>query len=293
MSTAASSASPVVRSHSASSRSQHHHRRPSSSSDFPQRTRSVAVRPSNAAQPSSQPPQKHSHHRRQSSQSRSQTQTYDRPPPASKAVFDNLARRDRDAAKGSLPSPARRSSSSRERSQERAATADSASKKHQRNLSVQGHQRNSIDMATAPPATATEGTAAAAPPAPQPVASNTQPRRRTMITTPSGQWALGKTIGAGSMGKVKLAKNLETGEQVSLPQCGFWLSLAWTPLALPPPPWVTSFYMRGVGLTRGFRLPSKLSLDNRSKSIATSGRPNGPIAPRKFGPRVNRPLSAS
>lgn len=36
-----------------------------------------------------------------------------------------------------------------------------------------------------------------------------------MITTPSGQWALGKTIGAGSMGKVKLAKNMETGEQVS------------------------------------------------------------------------------
>jgi len=25
---------------------------------------------------------------------------------------------------------------------------------------------------------------------------------------------LGKTIGAGSMGKVKLAKNMETGEQV-------------------------------------------------------------------------------
>lgn len=43
----------------------------------------------------------------------------------------------------------------------------------------------------------------------------TQPRRRTTITTPTGQWALGKTIGAGSMGKVKLAKNMETGEQVS------------------------------------------------------------------------------
>lgn len=41
-----------------------------------------------------------------------------------------------------------------------------------------------------------------------------QSKRRTTITTSSGQWALGKTIGAGSMGKVKLAKNLETGEQV-------------------------------------------------------------------------------
>ena len=40
-------------------------------------------------------------------------------------------------------------------------------------------------------------------------------KRRTTITAQTGQWALGKTIGAGSMGKVKLAKNLETGEQVS------------------------------------------------------------------------------
>jgi len=41
-----------------------------------------------------------------------------------------------------------------------------------------------------------------------------QGRRRTTLDTSTGKWALGKTIGAGSMGKVKLAKNLETGEQV-------------------------------------------------------------------------------
>jgi hypothetical protein len=39
-------------------------------------------------------------------------------------------------------------------------------------------------------------------------------RRRTYITCSTGTWALGKTIGAGSMGKVKLARNQETGEQV-------------------------------------------------------------------------------
>lgn len=39
-------------------------------------------------------------------------------------------------------------------------------------------------------------------------------KRRTTIVAQSGEWTLGKTIGAGSMGKVKLAKNLETGEQV-------------------------------------------------------------------------------
>jgi len=42
-------------------------------------------------------------------------------------------------------------------------------------------------------------------------------KRRTTITAPStGTWALGKTIGAGSMGKVKLAKHSESGEQVRL-----------------------------------------------------------------------------
>ena len=39
-------------------------------------------------------------------------------------------------------------------------------------------------------------------------------KRRTTISTSTGQWSLGKTIGAGSMGKVKLAKNIDTGEQV-------------------------------------------------------------------------------
>ncbi|KAF2428617.1 Pkinase-domain-containing protein [Tothia fuscella] len=41
-------------------------------------------------------------------------------------------------------------------------------------------------------------------------------RRRTTLDTSTGRWGLGKTIGAGSMGKVKLAKNLETGEQVAI-----------------------------------------------------------------------------
>lgn len=45
--------------------------------------------------------------------------------------------------------------------------------------------------------------------------NSVQTKRRTMITTPSGQWALGKTLGAGSMGKVKVGKNMDTGEQVS------------------------------------------------------------------------------
>jgi hypothetical protein len=40
-------------------------------------------------------------------------------------------------------------------------------------------------------------------------------RSRTTIPAQTGNWILGKTIGAGSMGKVKLAKRAEGGEQVS------------------------------------------------------------------------------
>ncbi len=42
-----------------------------------------------------------------------------------------------------------------------------------------------------------------------------QSRSRTTIPTQSGKWILGKTIGAGSMGKVKLARKEDSNEQVS------------------------------------------------------------------------------
>ncbi|KAH8598922.1 hypothetical protein B0O99DRAFT_505278 [Bisporella sp. PMI_857] len=40
-------------------------------------------------------------------------------------------------------------------------------------------------------------------------------KSRTTIPAPTGNWVLGKTIGAGSMGKVKLARRIEGGEQVA------------------------------------------------------------------------------
>ncbi|KAH0288484.1 protein kinase, partial [Aureobasidium melanogenum] len=46
--------------------------------------------------------------------------------------------------------------------------------------------------------------------------SGSNVRRRTTIDATTGHWDLGKTIGAGSMGKVKLARNKETGEQVAV-----------------------------------------------------------------------------
>lgn len=40
-------------------------------------------------------------------------------------------------------------------------------------------------------------------------------KSRTTIPTQSGKWILGQTIGAGSMGKVKLAKKEGSKERVS------------------------------------------------------------------------------
>lgn len=54
-------------------------------------------------------------------------------------------------------------------------------------------------------------------------------KRRATIKSRSGTWELGKTIGAGSMGKVKLARHAETHEQVS----HRWdTCLVWPPLTL-------------------------------------------------------------
>ena len=48
---------------------------------------------------------------------------------------------------------------------------------------------------------------------------------RTTIPTQSGKWILGKTIGAGSMGKVKLARKEDGSEQVGTPNFAYILAL--------------------------------------------------------------------
>ncbi|KAL1862175.1 Serine/threonine-protein kinase [Paecilomyces lecythidis] len=198
MSTAASSplTPAVVRSHSTSSRSHSHHH-PGPSSDLPHRTRSVAARPP--------PSYSNSHHR-----SNSRSGSYDRRSVANPAALDNVARRDFETSNVARP-PSSRRDPSRDRSQDRSSTAYRNGSYH-RNSSRQSYPRNSVDMAAAGPV-AMEAAPPSAPPVP---ANAAQPRRRTTITTPTGHWALGKTIGAGSMGKVKIAKNMETGEQVAI-----------------------------------------------------------------------------
>ncbi|EEH08323.1 protein kinase [Histoplasma capsulatum G186AR] len=203
MSAAASGPSQViVRSHSISHPNSSY--RPST--EPPHRTRSTATRPSRSS---------FSHNR-----SNSRPLSYDRPPTSNPVSPVSVAR----------PSTSRRSSS-RDRSidatqQYRAET----SRSHRRVPSRPTRGRECVDMAS--PITPVNAINPAIAPAvvdSQSYANGTQQRatsgasqtvpqskRRTTITTSSGQWALGKTIGAGSMGKVKLAKNLETGEQVAV-----------------------------------------------------------------------------
>lgn len=50
--------------------------------------------------------------------------------------------------------------------------------------------------------------------APPRTSTSKHARSRTVIPTQSGKWMLGKTVGAGSMGKVKLAKKEDGSEQV-------------------------------------------------------------------------------
>jgi hypothetical protein len=229
----------VVRSHSTSSRPS---RAPS---DLPHRTRSVAVRPSNTSQP---PPQTQYSH--------SKTASHDRRPPSNHAALDSVARRDFEASNVARM-PSRREASS-ERSQERPSTARAeATRRHQRQPSSQ-RQRDSFDMS---PASATQEPTQSATGTNAPAAA-AAPRRRTTITTPTGQWALGKTIGAGSMGKVKLAKNTETGEQV----CASNLA--------------GLNHQRSTDIDR--RLPSKSSHDSRQRNIALAVKLKEPTALRRF-----------
>ena len=94
------------------------------------------------------------------------------------------------------------------------------------------------------------GTSAHAPPPPHPTMADDprQPQhvhraRKTSIQGDSGVWNLSKTIGAGSMGKVKLARKADGSEQVT----------SSASLSLPPP--------KHPCLPLCHRLPSKLFRD--------------------------------
>jgi hypothetical protein len=121
------------------------------------------------------------------------------------AVEDVLPQRDYETS--NVAQSTRRSDSKDRPHQSRHDSTRSNSEHHRTHRS----SRHSTDMATA-----TNGGG------PAPVVVPTESRHsgrgsgksRTTIPAPTGDWVLGKTIGAGSMGKVKLARKVEGGEQV-------------------------------------------------------------------------------
>ena len=207
MSTTASSQSPsIVRSQSTSKQQPTY---PPPDPNSPSRTRSAAARPTSANQ------------RTPSGTGMYRADRTQGPPSAAmQGALANVARRDVEDA--SLPqSPPSRRSTSKDRYHEARPqtyrTESSGSQGH-RTSSRHGSRRPSTDLAPVQ-TVATNGTGAEQAASERPTSSSQQAtRRRTTITTQTGTWLLGKTIGQGSMGKVKLGKNLETGEQVSREQ---------------------------------------------------------------------------
>ena len=153
--------------------------------------------------------------------SHSQSQTQARPTSSSQQpALAGVARRDYETTNLARP-PSSRRSSSRDRSHAVPPPKRTDSTRDSRHTAARsGHSRNSSHMSSTAAAAAVNGAAAPTPsgtkaqPDANPHGGGLPSKRRTTITAQTGQWTLGKTIGAGSMGKVKLAKNIETGEQV-------------------------------------------------------------------------------
>lgn len=149
------------------------------------------------------------------------------PPPSQQAALAGVARRDYETTNLARP-PSSRRSSSRDRPHGAPPSTVRTEPGRTHRSSSRGHSRynsNTPDAASMGGSTLVGPTSASRGQAdgggqgpPMPV------KRRTTIGTQTGQWSLGKTLGAGSMGKVKLAKNLETGEQVKI---AFHYFIAW------------------------------------------------------------------
>lgn len=205
MMSAASSASPaVVRSHSSSRRQSSY---TTSLADRPHRIQSTAGKSSSTSSGPVRPVSlSYSHNRT--------------PSPPEHPLQATVARRDHETTNVARPPSSRRSSSRDRSSRVPPPPTRTESTRSTRRTSSRGHSRYNSDMGTnGGPTPVTPSGTLLAPSDAQAASSSGSSKRRATITAQTGQWALGKTIGAGSMGKVKLAKNVETGEQVGPQIC--------------------------------------------------------------------------
>lgn len=197
MATASATTPAVVRS---SSRRQPSYTTPTE--DRPRRAPSNASRPSTTA----------------GGLPRSHSQT--RPSSSQQTALPGVARRDHEITNVARPQSSSHRSSSRDGSYATPTPKRTDSARESRySTSRPSHSRNNSRM-SATEAGSSAATSAQTPTGTRfhldtaPHGSSGSTKRRTTVTAQTGEWTLGKTIGAGSMGKVKLAKNLETGEQV-------------------------------------------------------------------------------
>ena len=156
----------------------------------------------------------------EATRSESYSNNHTRVPSGSQQPLAGVARRDYETTNDARP-PSSRRSSSRDRSyvgQPQATRTDTSRSAHRSN-SRSGNTRYSSDM-TGAPGTVLNGGPTSVTTTNNGAGTQTSQqsvKRRTTIGAQTGQWSLGRTIGAGSMGKVKLARNAETGEQVRPP----------------------------------------------------------------------------
>lgn len=175
---------------------------------LPSRSQSTRSRPPASSAPATAPPLPHraaSHHQGSRQASSSGRPAHDIIP------HEEYANETTNVA-------AARQHSKRSNSRDRPPSAsrpESASQPQRRNSqrSTNGRSSGQPDMTTSAnnpgPVPVSHGGAAAG--------AQKHGRSRTTIPTQSGKWILGKTIGAGSMGKVKLAKKEDSSEQVRHP----------------------------------------------------------------------------
>lgn len=139
------------------------------------------------------------------------TSSYTRPPSSGRAIEEVLPRRDQETSQ--VNQTARKRSIDRP-SHSRTESARSASgRDHHRASSRSQHNQYAppAAMDVSGGASNVNGSPSAAAPS---HGAQRSGKSRTSIPAKTGTWILGKTIGAGSMGKVKLARRQEGGEQV-------------------------------------------------------------------------------
>lgn len=182
-----------------------------------------------------------------------------RTPSGSRYKTDSTAHHEYESARVTRQ-PSHRSSSRDQPPPPSSSSRDARQPRRSTSRSSANHSHRSAEMA--PSATASGHAEGAS-------SSGTKSRSRTTVPTQSGKWLLGKTIGEGSMGKVKLARKEDGSEQVI------------RQLLYP-----YTFVFANALISR---LPVKSSLVDRPKTTRREQIKNEPTSPRRFEPPAKLP----